>query len=118
MKCADCGLPEDRRHLCDRPGCLTRASSPVVATSPYLNKPLRSLAEVEALRADRPAPLFDCSPRIAIKLARCAEIARAQLEATNRDSVYSPIRKYDGTFYPRGLIYDVYRTPYRRTLNA
>ena len=72
MKCADCGLPEDRRHLCDRWDCLT--PSPVIATSPYLNKPLRGLAEVLATRA----PLFDCSPRIAIKLARCAEIARVQ----------------------------------------
>ena len=87
MKCVDCGLPEDRRHLCDRMDCLTRASSPVIATSPYLNKPLRSLAEVEALRADRPAPLFDCSPRIAIKLARCAEIARSQLAKTKADTL-------------------------------
>lgn len=29
-------------------------------------------------------PLFDCSPRIAAKLARCNEIARVQLERTRK----------------------------------
>lgn len=28
--------------------------------------------------------LFDCTPRIAVKLARCQEVARAQLKATQR----------------------------------
>ena len=50
-------------------------------TSPYLNKPLRSVAEVEAQR------LFDCSPRMAVKLARCNEIARSQLAKTKADTL-------------------------------
>lgn len=41
------------------------------------------------------ADLFDCSPRIAAKLARCEEIARTQLLASREPGNYAPWQDYE-----------------------